>query len=107
MTNAEKLVAVFKQYAGKTFTAKEIQAAFQASYGEPLKTSPSDFAGANPKSGIVYADQIFDRDGSNYKVRETVVPKPKTVRSGQSMEQALASFMDKVADVPVNPEAAA
>jgi hypothetical protein len=95
MTNAEKLANIFTPLAGKSFTAKEIQAAFQAQYGESLSTSPSDFAGANPRSGVVYSDQVFDRSGSNYIARQEVIRKPRATRNTQTMADALASFQEK------------
>lgn len=99
MTNAETLAVLFAPYKGKKFTAKEIQAVFADATGKSLNTSPSDFAGPNPRSGVVYSDQVFDRSGSDYVVRDAVIAKPKTGRSSQSLASALASFHAKVAPV--------
>lgn len=91
MTNTAKIADVTKSFVGKTLTAKMVVALVLAKYPDTNAGSilASDYAGPNPKSGVIYADQLFDRVTGGYVVRATAILKPKTGRSKQSLTDAL------------------
>lgn len=93
MTNTEKIAEACKPFVGKTLTSKMLVALVLDKYPDTNAGSilASDHAGPNPKSGVIYADQLFDRSSTGYVVRATSVPKPRTGRSKQSMADALAA----------------
>lgn len=107
MTNTEKIRVATAPFVGIPLSAKEIQAVTLKAFPDTQLGSilPSDHAGANSK-GNVYADQLFTRDGGKY-VRlpdAEIVTRPKTGRSRQTMEQALASAQAKL-DTGVHADA--
>lgn len=99
MTNTEKIRVATRPFVGKSLTAKEIQAVVLKEFPDTSVGSilPSDHAGAN-SHGNVYADQLFQRESGQYLVLadSDIVRKPKTGRSRQSNEQALASALAKI-----------
>lgn len=102
MKNTEKIASVVTPLVGLVLTSKEITALVLERFPDtnPASILPSDHAGANPRSGAVYADQLFAREG-NGKFRVLAVAdrvsKPRTGRSSQSLTDALASVKAKIA----------
>lgn len=93
MTNKAKARSAFAQFVGHTLTSKQVKAVMIAA-GIPAGSAlPSDYAGPNPKSGTIYADQLFNRVAGGYQVRPESdwIAKPSTGGSSESLEDALAS----------------
>lgn len=100
---ARMLAAAVAHKVGQVCTAAEIQAAFEALHGRTLKTSPSDFAGPNPNSSKAdvrqygYNDQLFDRVGNNYRVRETVIERPASSGKASNYAELLEKAKAEIA----------
>lgn len=99
MKIVDSVALALTAYVGKALTSKQIVAVTINKFPEleARKSSilPSDYAGANPKSGVVYADQILQRQANGTFLvlpADKRINKPSTRGArGESMESALKS----------------
>ncbi|HXQ39263.1 MAG TPA: hypothetical protein VN843_35010 [Anaerolineales bacterium] len=105
MTNTEMMKKATREFVGKVLTAKQIIAVTLAMFPTAKQGSilPSDHAGANSK-GNVYADQLFLRVATGYKVLPDaeIVAKPKTARTRETLQDALVSARALLAVTPAS-----
>lgn len=95
-------------FAGKVLTAKEITAVTVAAYPElAAKVSSFNISDHAPsgKQANQYADYLFERSGSGYKVlaSDAIVRRPKSSGRGNrgvSLTDALASALAKLQTAP-------
>lgn len=93
MRNTEKIAAAVAKFIGKELTSKMIVGLTLEMFPGTNQGSilPSDHAGPNPRSGVIYADQLFQRTANGYLVLpvDKRTRKPATGRSTETLQDAV------------------